>query len=62
MNAEDIKKGRLKFKNEKGEEVTFEGSAESGKEGFTIKTDKGTMAIGKSQAEAPPSWVPSFWA
>jgi uncharacterized protein YneF (UPF0154 family) len=60
MNAEDIKEGRLKFKNKKGEEVTFEGSGESGKEGFKIKTDKGTMAFGNAPAEAPPSWVPSY--
>ncbi|HVN32627.1 MAG TPA: hypothetical protein VMT45_11635 [Thermoanaerobaculaceae bacterium] len=60
MNAEDIKNGRLKFKNKKGEEVTFEGSAGSGKEGFKIKTDKGTMAFGNAPAEAPPSWVPSY--
>jgi hypothetical protein len=60
MNAEDIKQGRLRFKNEKGEEVTFEGSGESGKEGFKIKTDKGTMSFGKAEGEAPPSWVPSF--
>ena len=60
MNAEDIKEGRLKFKNEKGEEVTFEGSGETGKEGFRIKTDKGTMAFGNVAGEAPPSWVPSY--
>ena len=30
MNAADIKNGRLRFKNEKGEEVTFEGSGEKG--------------------------------
>jgi uncharacterized protein YneF (UPF0154 family) len=60
MNAEDIKQGRLKFKNKKGEEVTFEGSGESGKEGFKIKTDKGTMAFGNAQGEAPPSWVPAY--
>jgi hypothetical protein len=60
MNAEDIKEGRLKFKNEKGEEVTFEGSGETGKEGFRIKTDKGTMAFGNVAGEAPPSWVPAY--
>jgi uncharacterized protein YneF (UPF0154 family) len=60
MNAEDIKEGRLKFKNKKGEEVTFEGSGESGKEGFKIKTDKGSMTFGSGPGEAPPAWVPSY--
>jgi hypothetical protein len=60
MNAEDIKKGRLKFTNKKGEEVTFEGSGESGKEGFSVKSKDGTMAFGNASAQARPSWVPSY--
>jgi archaellum component FlaG (FlaF/FlaG flagellin family) len=60
MNAEDIKQGRLKFKNEKGEEVTFEGSGKEGKEGFKVKTNKGTMTFGSADGEAPPSWVPAY--
>jgi hypothetical protein len=60
MNAEDIKQGRLKFKNKKGEEVTLEGSTEKGKEGFRVKSDKGSMSFGNTTAEAPPSWVPVY--
>ncbi|MCJ7442206.1 MAG: hypothetical protein MUO25_11610 [Thermoanaerobaculaceae bacterium] len=60
MNAEDIKQGRLKFKNKKGEEVTFEGSGESGKEGFKVKSGKGSLTFGNVEAEAPPSWVPAY--
>ena len=60
MNAEDIKQGRLRFKNEKGEEVTFEGSGKEGKEGFRIKTGKGTLAFSNAEGEAPPPWVPAY--
>jgi hypothetical protein len=60
MNAEDIKKGRLKFTNQKGEEVTFEGSGDAGKEGFSVKSKDGTMTFGKASAQAMPSWVPSY--
>ncbi len=60
MNAADIKNGRLKFKNEKGEEVTFEGSGEKGKEGLRIKSDKGSMTFGNAAAEAMPAWVPAY--
>ncbi len=60
MNAADIKNGRLKFKNEKGEEVTFEGSGEKGKEGFRIKSNKGSMAFGGVEAEKMPPWVPTY--
>jgi len=60
MNAQDIKQGRLKFKNEKGEEVTFEGSGEHGKEGLRIKSNKGSMTFGAGTAEKAPSWVPVY--
>ncbi len=60
MNAQDIKNGRLKFKNEKGEEVTFEGSGKPGQEGFRIQSKKGSMTFGAGEGEAPPSWVPTY--
>ncbi|HQT93623.1 MAG TPA: hypothetical protein PK435_03240 [Thermoanaerobaculaceae bacterium] len=60
MNAADIKNGRLKFKNEKGEEVTFEGSGQKGKEGLRIKSSKGTMAFGDVEAVKMPAWVPVY--
>lgn len=60
MNAQDIKQGRLKFKNEKGEEVTFEGSGQQGKEGFRIKSNKGSMTFGNAEGEKAPSWVPMY--
>jgi len=60
MNAQDIKQGRLKFKNEKGEEVTFEGSGQQGKEGFRIKSNKGTLAFGNAEGVKAPAWVPAY--
>jgi hypothetical protein len=60
MNAQDIKNGRLKFKNEKGEEVTFEGSGKPGKQGFKIESKKGSMSFGNAEGEPPPAWVPTY--
>ncbi|HUK14521.1 MAG TPA: hypothetical protein VLW17_14570 [Thermoanaerobaculaceae bacterium] len=60
MNAEDIKQGKLKFKNEKGEEVTLQGSGEPGKEGLTIKSNQGTMTLGNRGGQPLPAWVPSY--
>ena len=60
MNAQDIKQGRLKFKNEKGEEVTFEGSGQQGKEGFRIKSNKGSVAFGNAEGVKAPAWVPAY--
>ncbi|MBI4915188.1 MAG: hypothetical protein HY825_05015 [Acidobacteria bacterium] len=60
MNAEDIKQGRLKFKNEKGEEVTFEAQGEGGKDGLSVKSDKGEMHFGSGDAASIPAWLPSY--
>ena len=60
MNAEDIKAGKLKFKNEKGEEVTFEGHGEGEKGQLSIKSNKGEMSFGSGKAAPLPSWVPSY--
>ncbi|MEW6368245.1 MAG: hypothetical protein AB1714_26750 [Acidobacteriota bacterium] len=60
MNAEDIKEGRLRFQNEKGQEVTFEGSGEKGHEGLTIKSDEGTVTVGQTGKQQLPVWVPTY--
>ena len=60
MNAEDIKKGRLKFKNEKGEEDTFEAKGEGGKDGLSVKSDKGEATFGAGSAASVPAWLPAY--
>ena len=60
MNARDIKQGRLKFKNEKGDEVSFEGSGQQGKETFKIRSNKGSVTFGSGDGEKLPSWVPTY--
>jgi hypothetical protein len=60
MNAQDIKNGRLKFTNKKGEEVTFQGSGKPGQEGFKIESNKGSMTFGGGEAEPAPAWVPAY--
>ncbi len=59
MNAADIKNGRLKFSNEKGEEVTFQGNAAKGKEGFRVESKTGSLAFG-GEGEPLPAWVPPY--
>ncbi|MEW6336858.1 MAG: hypothetical protein ACOY3Y_19005 [Acidobacteriota bacterium] len=60
VDAEDIKKGRLKFRNEKGEEVTFESSGEGEGQGFKVESDKGTMTFGAGSSADLPEWLPSY--
>lgn len=57
LNAEDIKKGRLKFTNEKGEQVTVEGSQEQGK--VRISSQQGEMVFGEGAGQLP-DWVPVY--
>ena len=57
---EDVKKGKIRFKNEKGEtaEISASGEGETGKVEF--KSDKGSMTFGAGAATETPDWVPSY--
>jgi hypothetical protein len=60
MNAEDIKKGRLSFKDEKGKEVVFDAHTKPGKEGLTISSNDGSMSFGSGSEAEIPGWVPRY--
>jgi hypothetical protein len=58
MNFEDVKKGKIVFRDDQGEEVSLrtEGEGESGT--ITMKTKEGVFSMGGKWN--PPSWVPSY--
>jgi hypothetical protein len=60
VDLDDIKKGKLRFKNEKGEtaEISASGEGESGK--IEIKSDKGSMSFGSGAETQAPAWVPAY--
>ncbi len=60
VDFEDVKKGKIRFKNEKGEtaEISASGEGETGK--IEVKSDKGTMTFGAGAATEAPDWVPSY--
>lgn len=60
VDAEDIKKGRLKFRNEKGEEVTFESTGEGEGKGLKVESDRGTMTFGAGSSAEMPEWLPAY--
>lgn len=61
MDAKEISEGKLKFTDEKGKEVTFEGSGGEGQGGLKVTSDEGTMTVGSGSSGEPlPSWVPSY--
>ena len=61
MSFDDLSKGKLTFKNDKGEEVSIDASGANNKAGIVIKGPKGQTVIGgTNEATAPPSWVPMY--
>ena len=61
VNAAELEKGNLAFRNEKGEQVAIEGNSADGKRGLKVTSRVGTMTIGDGAGALPTSdWVPSY--
>lgn len=60
MDAEDVKNGRIRFRNEKGEEMTFEGKGEGDKGQFKMSTKEGEVTFGAGAKADLPSWLPAY--
>jgi hypothetical protein len=60
VDLDDVKKGKIRFKNEKGEsaEISASGEGETGK--IEVKSDKGTMTFGAGGSAEAPDWVPAY--
>jgi len=60
LDLEDVKKGKIRFRNEKGEEAEISASAggESGK--LEVKTGEGSMTFGAGGEAERPDWVPEY--
>ncbi len=60
VDFDDVKQGKLRFKNEKGEtaEIAASGEGEAGK--IEFKSDKGSMTFGGGASTEAPGWVPSY--
>jgi len=56
LNLEDVKKGKISFKDDSGEEVSIQGDDASGS--FTMKSKDGTLR-GSAQW-SPPGWIPVY--
>ena len=55
LNFDDVKNGRIVFKDDEGGEVAIQGD---GKEGVTVQTKEGTMRAGSTWT--PPTWLPTY--
>jgi len=60
VDFDDIKQGKIRFKNDKGEtaEISASGEGETGKVEF--KSDKGTMTFGAGGEAESPAWLPAY--
>ena len=55
VNAAELEKGNLAFRNEKGEQVAIEGNSADGKRGLKVTSRVGTMTIGDGAGALPTS-------
>jgi len=60
LTYKDISEGKWKWKNSKGEEITFDPGSKEGT--MVVKNKEGSTTVvgGNSKATAPPAWVPIY--
>jgi len=59
MNASDIRNGRLTFKGDQDQTVTFGGSGNGAGGSFEVKSNDGTARFGSGPVNLP-SWLPNY--
>ena len=60
VDFEDVKKGKIRFKNEKGEVAEISASADNETGKLEVKTGEGTMTFGAGGEAERPDWVPEY--
>lgn len=60
MDAEDVKNGRLRFRNDKGEEITFEGKGEGAGGQVKLTGKEGELTFGAGVEATLPSWLAEY--
>ena len=60
LDLEDVKKGKIRFRNEKGEETEISASGEGESGQVEIKGREGSMTFGAGGDAERPDWVPEY--
>ncbi len=60
LNLSDVKKGKIVFKDGTGQKMVIETAGEGEGKGITMKSDKGSFALGGGAEAKIPSWIPSW--
>jgi len=59
VDLEEAKQGRIRIRNEKGEELKIEAKGKDGSGGILIESGKGTFTLGGGEGEMP-GWLPPY--
>lgn len=60
VDMAEAEKGKIRFRNEKGEEISFSTKSEDGKREFKVESDEGDFSFGAGDQSALPDWVPRY--
>ena len=60
VDLEEAKQGRIRIRNEKGEEIKIEAKGKDGSGGIRIESDKGTFTLGGGAEGEMPDWLPAY--
>ena len=60
VDFEDVKQGKIRFKNEKGEEAEISASGDGDTGKFEIKSKEGNVTFGAGGESERPDWVPEY--
>jgi hypothetical protein len=60
VDFEDVKKGKIRFRNEKGEEAEISASGDGETGTLEIKSKEGNVTFGAGGEGGRPDWVPEY--
>jgi hypothetical protein len=60
VDLEEAKQGRIRIRNEKGEELKIEAKGKDGSGGIRVESDKGTFTFGGGAEGEMPGWLPAY--
>jgi len=60
LDVDQAERGKIVFRGENGEEMTFEASGDDETGSINIKTKEGTASFGAGASSDLPSWLPAY--
>lgn len=60
MDLSEVREGRIQFKSDDGEEISFDARGEGEKGSVNIQSERGRISIGEGSTKDLPSWLPVY--